>query len=84
MTEFRLPAPPKHLPQQPCLRPRRAGGSSRIWLDDSLSNQVGVYNHATNQVGVYNLKCGVHPHDRLKLDPALYVQWDEEFDNALG
>jgi hypothetical protein len=50
----------------------------------TLSNQVGVDNPATNQFALDNLKCRVHPLDRLNLDPALYVQWDEEFDNALG
>jgi streptogramin lyase len=59
------------------------GGSSRIWLDDSLSNQVGAFNPATNTFALDNLNC-VHPHDGLNLDPALHVWWDEEFNNALG
>jgi streptogramin lyase len=70
--------------QRPCLGPRRAGGSSRIWLDDSLSSQAGAYNPATNQFALNNLSCGVHPHDGLTLDPTLQVWWDEEFANTLG
>jgi hypothetical protein len=60
------------------------GGGSRIWLDDSLSNQVGAYTPATNQFALVNVRCGVHTHDGLNLDPALHVWWDEEFNNALG
>jgi streptogramin lyase len=62
----------------------QGGSSSRIWLDDSLSNQVGAYTPATNQFALVNVRCGVHTHDGLNLDPALHVWWDEEFNNALG
>jgi hypothetical protein len=62
----------------------QGGCSSRIWPDDSLSNQVGTYTPATNQFALDNLTCGVHPHDGLNLDPTLHVWWDEEFNNSLG
>jgi streptogramin lyase len=56
-----------------------------IWIDDSLSAQVGNYSRATHQFTLYNLgKCEVHPHDGLALDPAFHLWWTEEFGNALG
>jgi streptogramin lyase len=85
VTEFPLPAPPSTCPSSHVSGLAvQEGSSRRIWLDDSLSNQVGAYNPATNQFALANLKCGVHPHDGLNLDPALHAWWDEEFNNALG
>jgi streptogramin lyase len=84
VTELPLPAPPSTCPSSHVSGLAVQGDSSRIWLDDSLSNQVGVYNAATNQFTLDNLSCGVHPHDGLNLEPTLHVWWDEEFNNALG
>jgi streptogramin lyase len=84
VTELRLPTPPSTCNGSHVSGLAVQGGSNRIWLDDSLSNRVGAYNPATNQFALANLKCGVHPHDGLNLDPALHVWWDEEFNNALG
>jgi streptogramin lyase len=84
VTELRLPTPPSTCNGSHVSGLAVQGGSSRIWLDDSLSNRVGAYNPATNQFALTNLKCGVHPHDGLNLDPVLHVWWDEEFNNALG
>ena len=87
VTEFPLPPPPStcnsgHVSGLAV----QGGSSSRIWLDDSLSSQVGAYKPASNQFALDTLSCGVHPHDGLNLDAAVppHVWWDEEFANALG
>ena len=85
MTEVLLPPPPSTCNSSHVSGIAVQGGSSSlIWLDDSLSGQVGAYNPATNQFVLNNLSCGVHPHDGLNLDLALHVWWDEELANALG
>jgi streptogramin lyase len=85
VTELPLPAAPSNCTSSHVSGLAvQAGSNSPIWLDDSLSGQVGDYNRATQQFALDNLNCGVHPHDGLNLDPALHVWWDEEFANALG
>jgi streptogramin lyase len=84
VTEFPLPPPPSTCHSSHVSGLAVQGGSSLIWLDDSLAGQVGAYNPATNQFALDNLSCGVHPHDGLEQDSALRVWWDEEFNNALG
>jgi hypothetical protein len=85
VTEVALPPPPSSCNSNHVSGLAVQGGStSRIWFDNSLSNQVGVYTPSTNPFAVDNLSCGVHPHDGLNLVPAQHVWWDEEFANALG
>jgi streptogramin lyase len=84
VSEFNLPPPPSTCSGSHVSGLAVQGGGSRIWLDDSLSTQVGAYTPATGQFALTNLSCGVHPHDGLNLDSALHVWWDEEFNNALG
>src|SRR5205085_12582160 len=78
VTELPLPAPPSTCPSSHVSGLAVQADGSRIWLDDTLSNQVGVYNPAAHQFTLDNLSCGVHPHDGLNLDPTLHVWWDEE------
>jgi hypothetical protein len=85
VTEVALPPPPNSCNSNHVSGLAVQGGStSRMWFDNSLSNQVGVYTPSTNQFAVDNLSCGVHLHDGLNLVPAQHVWWDEEFANALG
>jgi streptogramin lyase len=84
VSEYALPQPSRACTGSHVSGLAVQGGGSRIWLDDSVSNQVGAYTPATNQFALANLKCGVHPHDGLNLDLALHVWWDEENSNALG
>ncbi|WIG58453.1 MAG: hypothetical protein OJF49_001199 [Ktedonobacterales bacterium] len=61
------------------------GTTTKIWLDNALTAQVGSFNPATTAYAMLSLpKCGAHPHDGLNLDAANNVWWDEEFNNALG
>lgn len=59
------------------------GGGTLIWLDDSLSAQVGSYSPSTGLFALNNISCS-HPHDGLNMGLGSTVWWDEEFANALG
>jgi len=87
VSEFGLPPTPPSCSNSHVSGIAVEGGGSLIWVDDSLSAQVGNYNPSTNQFALESLaSCGAHPHDGLNLDAALppHVWWDEEFANALG
>jgi streptogramin lyase len=59
--------------------------AGRVWLDNSLTAQVGSFTPSTQTFDLTTLSgCGLHPHDGLSLDPAGNVWFDEEFANALG
>jgi streptogramin lyase len=56
-----------------------------VWLDNSLTAQVGSFSPATGTFAMNTLSdCGAHPHDGLSLDAAGNVWFDEEFANAIG
>jgi streptogramin lyase len=56
-----------------------------VWLDNSLTAQVGSFSPSTGTFGMNTLSdCGAHPHDGLNLDSAGNVWFDEEFANAIG
>jgi streptogramin lyase len=56
-----------------------------IWLDNSLTAQVGSFTPSTGAFDLTTLgSCGAHPHDGLTLDRAGNVWFDEEFANSLG
>lgn len=58
--------------------------ANRIWLDNSLTGQVGSFTPSTGTFAMTTLgDCG-HPHDGLNVDSAGHVWFDEEFANALG
>lgn len=59
------------------------GGGRLIWLNDSLSAQVGSYSPSTGVFALNNISCS-HPHDGLNMGLVSAVWWDEEFANALG
>jgi streptogramin lyase len=87
VTEFSLPPPPASCNSSHVSGIGIQGGGSLIWLDDSLSAQVGEFDPTTSQFALNNLSnCGAHPHDGLNLDSFSppHVWWDEEFANALG
>jgi streptogramin lyase len=59
--------------------------ANRLWIDNSLTAQVGSFTPATRAFDLNTLSsCGVHPHDGISLDAAGNVWFDEEFANALG
>jgi streptogramin lyase len=87
VSEFSLPPPPSSCSSSHVSGIAVQGGGTLIWLDDSLSAQVGDFNPSTTQFTLDNLSnCGAHPHDGLNLDliSPPHVWWDEEFANALG
>jgi streptogramin lyase len=56
-----------------------------VWLDNSLTAQVGSFNPSSNAFALYTLSnCNAHPHDGLTLDGARDVWFDEEFGSAIG
>jgi streptogramin lyase len=56
-----------------------------LWLDDSLSGQVGSFNPRTGTFDLSKLSgCNAHPHDGLVLGQSGNVWFDEEFENGLG
>lgn len=59
--------------------------ANRIWLDNSLTAQVGSFTPSTGTFEMNTLSnCSAHPHDGLNLDSAGNVWFDEEFVEALG
>ena len=85
VTEFALPAPPANCSSTHVSGISVQRGSSLVWLDDSLSAQVGDFNTQTSTFTLDNLtNCGAHPHDGLNLDASTHVWWDDEFANAIG
>jgi streptogramin lyase len=58
--------------------------ANRIWLDNSLTGQVGSFTPSTGMFEMTALSdCG-HPHDGLSVDSAGHVWFDEEFANTIG
>ncbi len=85
VTEDFLPAPPAGCSSSHVSGIAVQQGGQLVWLDDSLSAQVGSFAPGNRQFTLYNLSnCNAHPHDGLNLDSALNVWWDEEFGDALG
>jgi virginiamycin B lyase len=59
--------------------------ADRLWLDNSLTAQVGSFTPSTGTFAMNTLSdCSAHPHDGLNLDSAGDVWFDEEFANAIG
>jgi streptogramin lyase len=59
--------------------------ANRVWLDNSLTAQVGSFDPSTGTFALNTLSnCNAHPHDGLSLDAAGDVWFDEEFANAIG
>jgi len=59
--------------------------SGLVWLDNSLTAQVGSFNPSNDAFAMSSLSdCGAHPHDGLNVDGAGSVWFDDEFANALG
>jgi hypothetical protein len=85
VTEYPLPPPPGACPTSHVSGISAQRGGSLVWVDDSLSSQVGYYNTQTSLFTLYSLQwCDRHPHDGLNLDGAAHPWWDQEFINALG
>src|SRR5262249_51181051 len=84
VTEDALPAPPSTCNSRHVSGIAIQGGGTLVWMDDSLSSQVGGFAPSTHAFTLIDLACGKHPHDGLNLDPSSAVWWDEEFANALG
>src|SRR5262249_54429884 len=60
-------------------------GTGRVWLDNSLTAQVGSFTPSTGAFALSTLSsCNAHPHDGLNLDASGNVWFNEEFANALG
>ncbi len=56
-----------------------------VWLDNSLTAQVGSFNPSTSTFALNTLgNCNAHPLDGLNLDAAQNVWFDEEFGSAIG
>jgi streptogramin lyase len=59
--------------------------NNRVWLDNSLTAQVGSFTPATGEFAMTTLSdCNAHPHDGLDVDSAGNVWFDEEFADAIG
>ena len=59
--------------------------ANRLWLDNSLTSQVGSFTPSTSSFAMNKLSsCSAHPHDGLSLDAAGNVWFAEEFINAIG
>lgn len=84
ITEIYLPPTPRSCPHSH-LSGIAIAPDGRIWIDDSLSSQVGNYSSSTHQFTLYDLgACDIHAHDGLALDATSHIWWTEEFANALG
>jgi streptogramin lyase len=61
------------------------GAANRVWLDDSLTDEVGWFTPST---GAFDLSpvgpCNAHPHDGLSLDAAGNAWVSEQFANAIA
>jgi len=61
------------------------GAANRVWLDDSLTNQVGWF---TPSAGAFDMRplgtCNAHPHDGLSLDGAGNAWVTEQFADAIA
>jgi streptogramin lyase len=55
-----------------------------VWLDNSLTSQVGSFDPSTGTFAMSIFDCGAHPHDGLTLDSLGKVWFDEEFANAIA
>jgi streptogramin lyase len=56
-----------------------------VWLDDSLTGQVGSFKPSSRTFRVTKLTgCNDHPHDGLVLGHSGNLWFDEEFANRLG
>jgi hypothetical protein len=87
VTEFPLPPPPSGCSSTHVSGVAIQGGGSTVWVDDSLSAQVGSFAASTQSFALVSLSnCGAHPHDGLNTASALQspVWWDEEFSNEIG
>src|SRR4029077_2002895 len=52
--------------------------SGVVWIDNSLTAQVGSFNPSSHVFSLTNLSnCGAHPHDGLNLDGSGNVWFDE-------
>jgi streptogramin lyase len=61
------------------------GSANLVWLDDSLTAQVGSFDPSSGTFALNTLSnCSAHPHDGLSLDGGGNVWFDEEFGNAIG
>jgi streptogramin lyase len=59
--------------------------ANRVWLDNSLTAQVGSFDPSTATFALNTLSnCNAHPHDGLSLDASGNVWFAEEFGNAIG
>jgi streptogramin lyase len=56
-----------------------------MWLDDSLTSQVGSFDPSTHAFALTRLtNCNAHPQDGLTLTRAGAVWFDQEFTNRIG
>jgi streptogramin lyase len=59
--------------------------TGRVWLDNSLTSQVGAFSPADGTFTMMTLSnCRAHPHDGISVSPRGDVWFDEEFGNAIG
>ncbi len=83
ITEYALPPSPCHQSHVSGLAVQR--GTSRVWLTDSLSGEVGYFDAQPQAFTLWQLNgCDAHSHDGLSLDPTGRVWWTDEFSNALN
>jgi streptogramin lyase len=61
------------------------GAANRVWLDDSLTDQVGWF---TPSAGTFDMRpvgtCNAHPHDGLSLDAVGNAWVSEQFADAIA
>jgi streptogramin lyase len=83
---YRLPAPATCASSGTHASGIAYGGSpTRVWLDNSLTAQVGSFDPSSAAFSLTTLgNCSAHPHDGLTLDQPGHVWFDEEFANAIG
>jgi len=85
VTEYRLPDPPPDCHQSHVSGIAVQPGSSRVWLTDSLSGEVGYFDRQSNAFTLRRVHdCNAHSHDGLSADGAGHVWWTEEFADALN
>lgn len=84
VTEHFLPPPPASCPQTHVSGIAADGERERIWLDDSLSSEVGYFDTESSSFTLYDTRyCGDHPHDGLTLDRGGHPWWSDEFANII-
>ncbi len=84
VNEYRLPPRPSTCPQSHVSGIAVQSGSSRVWLTNSLTGEVGYFDQASGAFTLRQVRdCNAHPHDGLAVDGVARVWWTEQFRNTL-